>query len=67
MPNRRSRELTPAQVEIIDQFADYAFDYFDKCFDEVVRKVLPKGFGRGPAAKRFRREAKEAFDREREP
>lgn len=66
MPKPRPVKLTPEQVEIVAQFADYAFEHPLLSFDEVVRKVLPKGFGTGPRAKRVRREAQEVFDRERE-
>jgi hypothetical protein len=59
-------KLTPEQAEVAAQFADYAFDYPGLSFDEVARKVLPKGFGTGQAGQRFRKEAKEVFERERE-
>ena len=67
--NRRNKaatpKLTPEQVEVAAQFADHAFDYPGLSFDEVARKVLPKGFGKGPTGTRFKKEAKEVFERER--
>jgi len=66
MPKPRAPKLTLAQVEIVAQFADFAFDYPGLSFDAVARKVLPKGFGTGPRAKRLRQEAKEVFERERD-
>ena len=65
MPKSKPANLTPAQVEVVAQFADYAFDHPRQSFDEVARKVLPNGFGTGPRAKRFRQEAKAVFERER--
>ncbi|MGH9716204.1 MAG: hypothetical protein ACRD4R_05670 [Candidatus Acidiferrales bacterium] len=35
--------LSPDQVELAAQFADYAFDYPHLTFDEAARKVLPRG------------------------
>ena len=66
MPRPKVARLTPEQTEIVAQFADFAFDYPGLSFDAVARKVLPKGFGTGPRAKRLRQEAKEVFDCERE-
>jgi hypothetical protein len=34
-------------------------------FDQVAKKILPRGFGKGLSAKQFRKEAKEVFDLER--
>lgn len=66
MPKPKPAKLSSEQVESVAQFAEYAFDYFSRSFDEVVRKVLLKEFGERPTAKRFRRGAKEVFDRKRE-
>jgi hypothetical protein len=61
----RKPTLTVTQAEIAAQFADYAFDYPNLTFDEVARKITPKGFGTGPSAKAFKKEAKAVFDQER--
>ena len=67
MPKPKTPTLTAAQIELVAQFADYAFDHPGQSFDEIVRRVLPRGFGKGAAAKYFRQEAKKVFDRERAP
>ena len=48
------------------QFSDFAFDYPTLSFDEVAKKVLgPNPFAATPTGRKFRTEAKAAFDQER--
>jgi hypothetical protein len=64
---KKSPELTVEQIEILAQFADYAFDLPNLTFDEAARKVLgARPFPNTPAGRRFKREAKEVFDQERQ-
>jgi hypothetical protein len=52
---------------IAAQFADHSFDYPKLSFGEVTQQVLgPKPFLNTPNGRAFRREAKAAFDQERE-
>jgi hypothetical protein len=64
---KRAPQLNMEQIEIVGRFNDLAWDYPKLSFNEVAKKVLPAGFGTGASAKRFKKEAKEVFDREREP
>ena len=57
--------LIHEQLELVAQFADYTFDHPSLSFDEVARKVLPKGFGTGPRARLLRQEAKLVFKEQR--
>ena len=61
----RKPQLTVEQIEIVGQFNDAAFEYPKLSFEQVAKKLLPKGFGAGPAGKKFREEAKAVFDQER--
>jgi hypothetical protein len=65
MPTTKPR-LTVEQIEIVGQFADYAFDYPILTFEEVARKVMrSRPFPKTPAGREFKRQAKEVFDQER--
>jgi len=57
--------LRHEQPELVAQFADYTLDHPSLSFDEVARKVLPKGFGTGPRARLLRQEVKQAFHEQR--
>jgi hypothetical protein len=59
--------LTVEQGEIVASFAAHARDNRELSFQQVAKKVLPEGFGKGARGQRFRKEAKEVFDRERKP
>ena len=69
-PTRRPKnprpELSVEQQEMAAQFSDFAFDYPTLSFDEVAKKVLgPNPFAATPTGRKFRTEAKAAFDQER--
>lgn len=59
--------LSAAQIEIVGQFNDYAFENSYLTFDEVVRKKLGKPFPNTPNGRKFRNACKKVFDRERMP
>jgi len=61
MSKKRTSRLTTEQIEIVAQFADYAFDYPRLSFDAVVKKIMPQGSGSDPRAKEFRRRTKAVF------
>lgn len=66
---RRSSKprLSAEQIEIVAQFADYSFEYPRLTFDEVAKKILgARPFTNAPTGRKFRRDAKAVFDRERE-
>jgi hypothetical protein len=69
MPAKRSASkprLSVAQLEVVGQFNDYSFDYPNLTFEQVAKKVLGvRAFPYTPTGRKFRREAKAAFDRER--
>jgi hypothetical protein len=64
MPVKKPR-LTVSQLEIVGQFSDYAFDHSPLYFDATAKKVGVK-FPATPTGRKFQREAKAVFDRERE-
>jgi hypothetical protein len=58
--------LSSAQIEIVGQFNDYAWENSKLSFEEVARKELgPNPFPKSPNGQKFRNECKEVFDRER--
>lgn len=44
MRKPRATKFTPSQIELVTQFAEYAFDHPRLLFYEIARKVLPKGW-----------------------
>jgi hypothetical protein len=59
-------QLTVEQIEIVAQFADYAFDYPILTFEEVARKILRyRPFPNTMIGREVKRQAKEVFDQER--
>jgi hypothetical protein len=62
-----SAKLTAAQVEIVGQFNDYSFENQRMTFKEVVRKEFgPSLFSRTTNGRKFEKECRKVFDRERE-
>jgi hypothetical protein len=71
MPSSKKRiskgraRLSSAQIEIVGQFNDYAWENPKLTFGEVARKELgPKAFPNTPTGRRFRSECKAVFNRE---
>jgi hypothetical protein len=62
----RNSPLSVAQLEIVAQFSDYAFDYPNPNFDQVAKKVLGAPFPNTASGRTFKREAKAVFDQERQ-
>jgi hypothetical protein len=59
-------QLTVAQIEIVGQFNDYAFENKELEFEAVAKKVLgPNPFPKTANGKKFRAECKNAFNLER--
>jgi hypothetical protein len=59
--------LSFAQIEVVGQFNDYAWDNPKLTFEEVAKKALgSKPFPRTANGRKFRSECKNVFDRERE-
>jgi len=59
--------LSFAQIEVVGQFNDYAWDNPKLNFEEVAKKALGSSvFPRTPNGRKFRTECKNVFDRERE-
>jgi hypothetical protein len=58
--------LSFAQIEVVGQFNDYAWDNPKLTFEEVSKKALgPNAFPKTPNGRKFRSECKSVFDRER--
>jgi hypothetical protein len=59
--------LSFAQIEVVGQFNDYAWDNPTLTFEEVATKALgSKPFPRTANGRKFKSECKNVFDRERE-
>jgi hypothetical protein len=59
--------LSSAQIEIVGQFNDYAWENSTLSFEEVARKEIgPNPFLKTPNGQKFRSECKAIFDRERQ-
>jgi hypothetical protein len=59
--------LSFAQIEVVGQFNDYAWENPKLTFEEVAQKALgSSAFPRTPNGRKFRTECKSVFDRERE-
>jgi hypothetical protein len=59
--------LSFAQIEVVGQFNDYAWENSKLSFEEVARKELGRNpFPRTLNGREFRNECKKVFDRERE-
>jgi hypothetical protein len=64
-PKGRAR-LSFAQIEVVGQFNDYAWEKPKLTFEEVAKKALgSNAFPKTPNGRKFRRECKTVFDRER--
>jgi hypothetical protein len=58
--------LSSAQIEVVGQFNDYAWENPKMTFEEVAKKALGSNpFPRTPNGRKFRTECKNVFDRER--
>jgi hypothetical protein len=64
--SKRKPKLTFEQIELAALFTDGAFDNPKMTFDEVAKKILPQGFGKGASGTAFRKESQDTFDLERE-
>ena len=65
-PKRSKAKLNEEQISIAASFADGAFDYPRKSFDQVARKLVGRnGFPRTAIGRLFRSECHKVFDRER--
>jgi hypothetical protein len=65
--SRSHARLSLAQIEIVGQFNDYAWENPKLTFEEVAKKALGSNpFPRTPNGQKFRAECKNVFDRERQ-
>jgi hypothetical protein len=59
--------LSFAQIEVVGQFNDYAWENPKMTFEEVATRALGSNpFPRTPNGRKFKSECKNVFDRERE-
>jgi len=67
MPTKlKPARLTVAQIELVGQVNDYAFENRKLAFDEVAKKALgPNPFPKTPNGRKLRAECKKVFDLER--
>jgi hypothetical protein len=69
MPKKKSKsaKLTAVQIEIVGQFNDYSFENPKMTFEQVSLKELGlKLFPRTPNGRKFEKECRKVFERERE-
>jgi len=67
MPTKpKSAKLTDAQIELVGQFNDGAFENRKLTFDAVAKKILgPNPFPKTPNGRELKAECKKVFDLER--
>jgi hypothetical protein len=59
--------LSFAQIEVVGQFNDYAWENPKLTFEQIAKKALGSNpFPTTPNGRKFRTECKNVFDRERE-
>lgn len=62
-----SDKLTASQIEIVGQFKDYSHENLKLTFEQVVRREFgPKLFSSSPNGRKFEKECRAIFDKERE-
>jgi hypothetical protein len=54
--------LTFPQLELAICFYDEANDYPKENFDQIARRVVPRGFGKSKTSAAFGKEARKMFD-----
>jgi hypothetical protein len=54
--------LTASQSDLAVSFYDTAVDYPRESFAMIVKRVVPKGFGKAKTSNMLKREAKKMFD-----
>jgi len=65
--SERHARLSFAQIEVVGQFNDYAWENPKLTFEEVAKKALGSNpFPSTPNGRKFGSECKNVFDRERE-
>ena len=65
--SKGNAKLSFAQIEVVGQFNDFAWENPKSTFEAVVRKALgPNPFPKTPNGQKFRKECRRVFDRERE-
>jgi hypothetical protein len=65
LTSKSQSKLTFEQIDLAAAFSDAAYDYPKLSFNQVAKNVVPRGFGKGPAAKQFTKDAREIFNQER--
>jgi hypothetical protein len=62
---KRERPAIPAltfpQLELAICFYDEACDYPKETFEQITKRVVPRGFGKAKTSAPFRREARKMF------
>jgi hypothetical protein len=59
---KRSATLSFVQQELSVNFYDAANDEPKATFEQVAKKVVPRGFGKSKSSAAFKREARKMFD-----
>jgi hypothetical protein len=54
--------LTFPQLELAICFYDEAGDYPNESFEQIAKRVVPRGFGKWKTSGAFRKEARKMFD-----
>jgi hypothetical protein len=54
--------LTIEQSDLAVSFYDEACDYPKKTFEQITKRVVPRGFGKSKTSEAFRKEARKTFD-----
>jgi hypothetical protein len=54
--------LPLSQLDVAIYFYDMAADHPHESFEQITKRLLPRGFGRSKTAPAFKREAKKMYD-----
>jgi hypothetical protein len=54
-------DLTPNQSDLAVSFYDAACDFPAETFEQIAKRLVPKGFGRSSSSPAFKREAQRMF------
>jgi len=54
--------LTFEQIELAVCFYDEANDYPKETFEQIAKRVVPRGFGKSKTSEAFRKESRRMFD-----
>jgi hypothetical protein len=63
MPRKRLAHVLPlSQLDVAISFYDTACDYPKETFEQIAKRLVPRGFGKSRTRATFEKEARKMFD-----